>query len=237
MDTYAIVTAIQDGPRNGGIGTDRRKAGIMAIVARLYSLKGMGNQAVVRGTDGRQYPSPDVQLAVTELDREIAVKYPFMTMAEIKLALESGVKGELDDQPTYLNVANYCRWLALYRKSAARLEALQAIDNGIRVAAPSNLLDAGTVETRNAEAVKKALELMRLDVDATGAIDASRSDRLCGLVYDYLRKSGQMERPLQSTIDAAIEVARKYGLKHATPLQLNCRAKRTLLQFYLQKTA
>lgn len=233
MEISNIVTAMQEGDKNGRIGMERRQAGLLAIIARLYSLKGMGSHAVVVGQDGKQYPSPDVQLAVNELDKEIAVKYPYMTMSEVRLALESGVKGELDDQPTILNVANYCRWLSLYRHSAARLEALQAVANGIRVASHANLLDAGTIESRNEEATKKALEVMRLDVEVNGAIDASRSDRLCGIVYDYLRKCGQMEKPLQSTIDAAIEVARKYGLKHATPLQLNLRAKRTLLQFYL----
>lgn len=234
MEVYYIVNAINQGPKAGALDIDKRKAGLTAIIARLYSLKGMGNSAVVKGPDGRDYPSPDVQLAVNELEKEIAFKYPFLTMSEIRLALESGVKGELDDQPTYLNVANYCRWLRLYRNGSDRLEALQAIENGKRLAAPAYQLDAGTVETRNEEAGARKYEELLAEVRETGAIGPAHSDMVCAMVYNYLRKTGRMEKPVQSTIDAAIDVALKFGC--AKP-KVNDRAKRVLLQFYLQKIA
>lgn len=249
MEIYSIVSAIRTGEKVGAIGIDKRQAGLLAIIARLYSLKGMGASAVVKGKDGKDYPTPDLQLAVTEMEKEIALKYPFLTMEEVRYALESGVKGELDDQPTYLNVANYCRWLREYRNSAARLEATQAIANGLASSQPVAQLDAGTIAARNEVACKRAYAEMLSEVKATGRISDSHVDGNCAGIYDWLRANGRMERPDAKTGQAAMDQAaksvqamRRVRGKEATiseivegaVSQVKFRAKRILLESYLR---
>lgn len=198
---------MKDGAKFGALDMDKRQAGLTAIVARLYSLKGMGGAAVAQKEDGTVVPSPDVQLAVTELEKECAVKYPFFTLSEIRVALEAGVKGELTDEPAYLNTANMCRWLSIYRKSAARLEAVQAIENDVRVAAPSMQLDAGTVQTRNDEAMKRLEGELLDELRTAGTFGEGRIAPVLAALYDWLRETGRMEKPAPATIQDAMRRA------------------------------
>ena len=199
MEIYDIANAMQERPKFGGLDIPKRVAGLTAVVARLYSLKGMGgNGAKLEG---------EITLAVTELERECAKKYPFFSMSEIRLALEAGVKGELTDEPTYLNAANYCKWLALYRKSAARLEAAQAVDSNLKIAAPAYQLDAGTVASRNEVAMEDLFAQVQEEVKATGKIGAAHFSPTLAALYDWLRAKGQMERPSQAMIQDAMAKA------------------------------
>lgn len=250
METNAIINAMQSGEgKVGAIGIDKRRAGLTAIIARLYSLKGMANAAAVKGQDGKDYLSPDVQLAVNELEKEISLRYPFLTMSEVRYALEAGVKGEFDSDPTFLNVANFCKWLRKYRNSLERVEALQAIANGMRVAEAAQQLPAGTIETRNAEAVRKALSEIEAEVRESGRIAPSHLDGMCASVYDWLRAQGRMERPDPVTGQAAMDEAvkavkamKKNGREsvavadiiEGAMAQVKARAKRILLEKHLR---
>lgn len=232
-----IADAMRAGARIGSIGMDKRVAGLTAIVARLYSLKGMGGS--------KEAIAQEIALAVKELERDVAVKYPFMTMAELQYALESGVKGELDDEPTYLSVANYCRWLSIYRRSDARKEGVQVVENGLRVAAPAMQLEAGTVDSRNAEAAKRALGEYTEEIRTDGCISHAHLDGAVASVYDYLRASGAMPKPAPAQIQAAMHKAAsaRVGSSHEKTVEgiiaaaastVNAKAKRYLLEDYLK---
>lgn len=207
MELYDIANAMQERPKFGALDMNKRHAGLTAIIARLYSLKGMGGAAVVQTNDGRTEASADVRLAVLELEKECAQKYPFFSMSEIRLALESGVKGELSDDATYLNVANFCKWLAVYRKSPARLEAAQAVENRQRIAEPVRQLDAGTVESRNDAACQALFDTLLQEVRTTGTLGAGHLSPVVASVYDWLRAKGRMEKPSPAEIQAAMKTA------------------------------
>lgn len=237
MEIYDIANAMQERPKFGALEMNKKAAGLTAIVARLYSLKGQGGNAADL--------SAEISLAVTELEKECAKKYPFFSMSEIRLALEAGVKGELNDEPTYLNTANYCKWLALYRKSAARLEASQAVDSRLRIAAPVQQLDAGTVETRNAVAMEDLLARVHEEVKTTGSISSTHIVPALAALYDWLRYNGRMERPTAAAIQAAMAKAAARAAKcdgMLTAQQIIDRAagtvyagaKRYLLEDYLK---
>lgn len=201
MEVSMIVTAMREPVRFGKLTIEKRVAALTAIIARLYSLKGMGGDA--------QKMQAEISLAVQELEREIALKYPFFTPGEAKIALESGVKGELDDQPAYLNVANYCRWLRIYRESAARLEASQAVANNIRVAPPAAQIDSGTVESRNRVAGEAYLKTLIAEVKQYGYILPEHLDGACASLYNSLREEGKMEKPSAAAIQEAMHKAAK----------------------------
>jgi len=231
MDAFYVAEAMKQLPRLGSINSEQRKQMLYNIIMRLYALK---NARV-----DQQAMHQEVSYAVEEVDRDLRIKYPFFTMTEVALALEAGVKGEfIDDktpaayQSTALNAANYCRWLSLYRNSAVRLEALQDVENGKRLTEPQNLLSAGDIESRNIAAFDK----LEKDIRGTmkdGTIPAEFSDMICAKLYNHLRTHGRMDMPTQAAIDAAQDVARKF-LK--TELQVNCRAKRSLLEMYLGRS-
>lgn len=243
--TNAIINAIQSGEgKVGEIGIDKRKAGLTAIIARLYSLKGMANTAVVKGQDGKDYLSPDVQLAIDEMEKEIALKYPFFTMSEVRYALEAGVKGELDNDPTFLTVVNFCKWLRKYRNSLERSEALQVIADGM-----GEDESAEAIEDLNAKAVSKALSEIEAEVRESGRIAPSHLDGMCASVYDWLRAQGRMERPDPVTGQAAMDEAVKAvkamkrngresvavaDIIEGAMAQVKARAKRILLEKHLR---
>lgn len=242
MNISSIIHAMQDINRFSQLSSEKKNYALTAIVARLYSLKGMGDKTIVfkdgkpvKDEKGEFVRSENLIFAITELEKEIAINYPFLTMSEIQIALEAGVKNELDDDPTFLTVVNFCRWLALYFHSGARLEAAQAI-NSLKRITPSNQIEAGSIESRNDVVLHNLVQLFQEEVKTNGCIAAEHSDRICSLVYDWLRTQG-MERPPQSEIDAAKAVAQKKVTKKSTILEdkVNQRAKRILLENYLRE--
>lgn len=239
MDVYVITTAMQNGLVFTKLDENKKRLGLTAIIARLYSLKGMGEKAVILDdkTGKPSKPSPEVLLAVEELTIEVNQKYPFLTMSEIKLALESGVKGELDDQPNILCVANYCRWLSIYRRSEARTEAKQLIENEKRITSHSNCLEYGTVESRNDVALRILYKQLKDEVLEKGRIDEAHMDYICAIVYDWCRKTGEMPRPEQSDINHALALVRSARTSRTqTESMIIRQAKRILLEGYLKKS-
>lgn len=224
LQVYYIANAMQSGPRVGRMDMEKRVAGLTVIIARLYSLKSMGGD--------KQALQREIALAVSEMEKEIAMKCPFMTMAEIQYALESGVKGELDGDPTILSVANYCKWLAEYRNSDARKEGIQAIENGKRVEVPA--LPVGDVLARNEAVCENLAKELFAEVKATGHF-GDHYDVCVANVYNYLRKKGRMEKPSAAEIQAAFHEAAKYSKKgEGAPEDAN-RAKRILLEKFMLK--
>ena len=227
-----IVHAMTSTVRAAKAEDEQRKAALTAIVARLYSLRGQGGDPAAL--------SAPIALAVSELDKEIMLKYPWFTLAEIRYALEEGIKGTWDtDQTKFqggtgLTVANYCRWLSDYRYSRARLEAEQAVAEGKRITDPSCLLAPEDIARKNAEYLKRTIDLFKSEIHETGVIDASHWDGRVANVYDALRKDGTMSLPEKSVIDAAMKRAAS-DLRQGTEREkLILRAKRYLLQDYLR---
>lgn len=234
-DVTLIITAIRNGGAKAGqLTIDQRKASIVAIVARLYSLKGQGGDPETL----RQ----EIGLAAYELEKEIAVKYPFFTMEEVRFALESGVKGEWDDdgarfQGTGLNVANYCRWLSAYRNSNERIDALQKIHNP--AACPASVryqLPAATVETKNLEACRSLYEMLQQEVQENGCFAPRHMDITLACVYNYLRSAGVMPRPSDADIEAAMATSKTRASINESASTLNFRAKGILLESFIQQT-
>ena len=237
MELTVVKQNILDGSRFRDLPFEARRAGLTAAVARLYSLKGMGGNA--------EAIAPEIALAVSELLKECAVTYSGLTMAEIRYALEAGVKGQLDECPTYLNTANMCRWLCEYKNSALRLEALQAVYND-PTAEASRQLTAGTTEARDREAMERFMGTALVEVQTTGSLEASqlRSGAYAAL-YDYLRKTGRLEKPSNDEILAAFEKVTKgmrpgpkfetvaEAVKSATAVSVNA-VKRLILEDYLK---
>lgn len=226
-----VVYNMQNTARVGGLHIDQRKDALTAIVARLYSLRGQGG-------DPAALAAP-LALAVSELEKEVAVKYPFMTLAEIRYALEEGVKGTWETEQTRfqggsgLNVANYCRWLRAYRDSAVRLEAAQAIQNGQRVTDPSRLIAPEDIARKNAEYQARTLDLFKQEIHDAGVIDASHLDGRVANTYDDLRKSGAMPLPGKDVIEAAMSRAAAV-MRSAEKCAVILRAKRYILQDWLR---
>ena len=225
LQVYHIANAMTSGPRVGGMGMDKRAAGLTAIIARLYSLKSMGGDKATIAAE--------IGLAVKELEREVALKYPFMTMAEIQYALESGVKGEMDDEPTFLSVANYCKWLSAYRRSEARKEGLQAVENGKRVEVPA--LPVGDVLARNDEYNEMLAKQLFQEAKSEGRFAQSHTNISVANCYNYLRAKGRMERPSAAEIQAATHEAVKAVKPGESRDSVAWRVKRILLQEFMLK--
>lgn len=225
LQVYYIAQAMKTGTRVGMLDMERRVAGLTAIIARLYSLKSMGGDKATL--------MQEIGLAVPEIEKEIALKCPFMTMAEIQYALESGVKGELDDDPTYLSVANYCKWLAEYRNSDARKEGVQAVENGKRVEAPA--LPLGDILARNEAVCENLAKELFAEVKAGGHFSSEHYDINVAMVYNYLRKNGRMEKPSAEEIQAAFHEAAKRSRKGEAASDDANRAKRILLEKFMLK--
>ena len=237
MDVYSIATAMQNELIFSTLDDKKQRLGLTAIIARLYSLKGMGDRAMIHEDgDPQPRPSPEVVLAVEELTKELNQKYPYLTFAEIKLALESGVKGDLDDQSDFLSIANFCRWLSIYYRSGARIEAKQFVESWRRKIAPSNRLEYGTNEVRDDVAMRTLYNQLKSEVQEKGHFSEDHIDLNYALVYDWCRKTGEVPRPVQSDIDYAISLAQNTKARCTkTDSVIMYHAKRILLEEFLKK--
>ena len=240
LEVYCIANAMKNGPKVGAMGMEKRAIGLLGVIARLYSLKGMGEKAIEHDEngrpimkDGKPVPSKEVHLAIIEMDKELALRYPFLTMGEVQYALESGVKGQLDDEPTYLNVANYSRWLKEYRQSGERQDADLINKTGQRVQEPAHLLPVGDVIARNTEYAEAFAKTLFDEIKRNGRFDSAHTDMAVAMVYNYLRKEGRMEKPAADLIQDAFSQAAKLVREGEDKNRTAIRVKRILLQNFM----
>lgn len=115
MDTNALVPIV---PAAEAVATARISS-IPEIYNPLVVL--IGYLHLLRG----QKPDTDeLVFQASELERELKDNYSYLTLEEVRIALENGVKKRYGDYYG-LNVVTYIDWLDAYKKSDQRRKALE----------------------------------------------------------------------------------------------------------------
>ena len=117
MDTNALVPIL---PASEAVATTRIKE-IPEIYNPLVVL--IGYIHLLRG----QKPDTDeLVFQASELERELKDNYSYLTLEEVRFALENGVKKRYGDY-FGLNVVSYIEWLDAYKKSDIRRKAVEEL--------------------------------------------------------------------------------------------------------------
>ena len=115
MDNNALVPIV---PANEAVATTRIKE-IPEIYNPLVVLIGY-----IHLLRGQKPDTEELVFQASELERELKDNYSYLTLEEVRLALENGVKKRFGDY-FGLNVVTYVEWLDAYKKSDARRKALE----------------------------------------------------------------------------------------------------------------
>lgn len=182
------------GPTIGTLKVEEQTNLFTAIVEILYTLKHLD-------------PSVNKQriaLSADVLRDKVVERFPYLTIGEVKLALESGVYGEFG-KDTILTPANLVNWVIAFTKLPERAEALKDKQSKDRIEArkTSNLLPPADKAARD-EAFRKTAPLAAweefkrdpfyYEIYAIGYGHA---------LYEALRSSGKMLQVTDQTLEEA----------------------------------
>lgn len=117
MDTNAIVPIL---PASEAVATTRIKE-IPEIYNPLVVLLGY-----VHLLRGQKPDTEELVFQASELERELKINYSYLTLEEVRIALENGVKKRYGDYYG-LNVVSYIEWLDAYKRSDSRRKALEEL--------------------------------------------------------------------------------------------------------------
>lgn len=182
------------GPTIGTLNVEEQTTLLTAIVEILYTLKHLDPAA------NRQR----IALSADVLRDKVAERFPYLTIGEVKLALESGVYGEFG-KDTILTPANLVNWVIAFTKLPERAEALKDKQSSDRIEArkTSSLLPPAEKAERD-EAFRKNQPLVAWeefkrdpfywDIFAIGYGHA---------LYEALRSSGKMQQVKNETLEEA----------------------------------
>jgi len=115
MDTNAIVPIL---PASEAVATTKISA-LPEIYNPLVVLLGY-----VHLLRGQKPDTEELVFQASELERELKSNYSYLTLEEVRIALENGVKKRFGDYYG-LNVVSYIEWLDAYKKSDTRRKALE----------------------------------------------------------------------------------------------------------------
>lgn len=110
-----IINAMMSPVTLAQMTPEDRTAAAAAIIARAYMLKAMAIGDEIRNA------------MAAELAAYTTARFPGMTCAEVQLAVDSGVRGELDNKDTFLSTANIEMWIRTYAESTERNDAAEII--------------------------------------------------------------------------------------------------------------
>ena len=183
MTTNEILAAM-NGPKFGSLPLNDKEDAIDGVLKYIYSLRGY------TVADGVQ---PEIDAAMRVLVDRSATRFPYLTVDEIRLALELGVTGYWTKDKR-LTIANYLDWLSKYNTSAERAEAGDQKMNrqkSLTQSQASALLPDVDIARKNEEAGRSAA-LREYDAFCkTGRLD------ICvqgygAMIYDYLLAHGKL---------------------------------------------
>ncbi len=117
MDTNAIVPVL---PVSEAVATVKIKQipeiynPLVVLIGYIYLLR------------GQKPDTEELVFQASELERELKDNYSYLTLEEVRIALENGVKKRYGEY-FGLNVVSYIEWLDAYKKSDIRRKAVEEL--------------------------------------------------------------------------------------------------------------
>lgn len=189
IPVVAMVEAV-DRPKLRDLQTNEVYNPLVLLIAHLYLLRG---QTPVQ---------EDLRFQAAELEQELRNSYSWLSLEEVRIALDNGVKKKYGDY-FGLNVITYLDWIKAYSESEARRKAQE--EARIRKLPPPHVPTPEEIE-----ALKKRNLLAYYDIWA-----ADSSFKWCPDPtedYQYLLDLGLLN-PTTEEKNEAIEFARKMVLE------------------------
>ena len=104
-----MVVAV-DRPKVRELSTPEVYNPLVVLIAHLYLLR------------GQQVEAGDLRFQAGELEQELRSSYPWLSLEEVRIALDNGVKKKYGEYYG-LNVITYLDWIKAYNESEARRKA------------------------------------------------------------------------------------------------------------------
>lgn len=168
----------------------------------------------------------------TRLSEDARSRYKHLTLSEIKMALNSGVRGDYG-QFMGINVTTINNWIKAFETCELRKMAM--IDYNTRLSAPTQKPEPTPEEIENI--LKTACNKAYEDFKKDGSLPYS-----CGAIYDYFKKNKGIvwTKEERAQIEKEAEVAYKGKLKEKGKAEfsengLKAEKKRVALKFYFNK--
>lgn len=109
IPAVSMVVAV-DRPKVRELTTPEVYNPLVVLIAHLYLLR------------GQQVESGDLRFQAGELEQELRSSYPWLSLEEVRIALDNGVKKKYGEYYG-LNVITYLDWIKAYAESEARRKA------------------------------------------------------------------------------------------------------------------
>ena len=109
IPVVSMVVAV-DRPKVRELSTPEVYNPLVVLIAHLYLLR------------GQQVEAGDLRFQAGELEQELRSSYPWLSLEEVRIALDNGVKKKYGEYYG-LNVITYLDWIKAYNESEARRKA------------------------------------------------------------------------------------------------------------------
>ena len=109
IPAVSMVVAV-DRPKVRELSTPEVYNPLVVLIAHLYLLR------------GQQVEAGDLRFQAGELEQELRSSYPWLSLEEVRIALDNGVKKKYGEYYG-LNVITYLDWIKAYNESEARRKA------------------------------------------------------------------------------------------------------------------
>lgn len=93
---------------------------VIALIGKIFLVAGQ----VPKSESDKAALKKDIQFIASELSRDIATRYSELTLEEISIAFDKGVRNDFGDY-FGLNVRTFNNWITAYRDSPERLRAIE----------------------------------------------------------------------------------------------------------------
>lgn len=179
------IREAQSAPKWCALNDMAAKDAIEDCIKHAYTLKGM------------TWTFDTLRIAGQELGMYILKKFGHLTTAEVRLALDSGARGELGNKDTYLTIANMQTWVRTYAGSQERVDALNDMHEE-RLSAKA--LPEGTEEERNRRMWEERPQSLFRYTRENGTIWTMGNDdglavaHLGAMIWDMLESQGVTEQ-------------------------------------------
>lgn len=173
----------QTAPAWCGLDGMSAKDALEDCIKHAYTLKGI------------QWSFDTLRIAAQELGTYLTRKYDYLTMGEIRLALDSGVRGELGNKDTFVTIANMQTWVRIYAECQERMDVLEQMheERTKKRALPEPEEDKDSRNRRMWEERPQSLFRYTREngtIWSRGQDDGLAVDKLGAMIWDMLEREG-----------------------------------------------
>lgn len=200
MTTQEIIAA-RAAKNVASLDTATRASALEGTLKKLYAMKGYSLADA----------EAEVGIAVQELNTRLVIRWPYLTMGEVLLALEAGICGEYTSDKR-LSVANYITWLNAYAKSDERREAMETLSR--QKPKPKGLLSKANIQAMNERAIVDGVKKAWQSFQETGEIGIT-ADGWAAAMCEWLMFKGKLNPSPQTLAEVSRKYTNEWGKKRA----------------------